>query len=154
MILGTSKSYIIQGVNTITLNHSITTPEMFQNADKRYTSIINGNKTSTHLGNYAEFKVLVYLWKETNPGAKLASLLALRGQSFDFYLQGTSAVLNCYAELTSPMYFRNLVNYNAVNLLINPLRYIAISQYILDDNYIPILDDNGNKILSDGVTIA
>lgn len=153
MIFGLGKSYIIQGVNTITLRQSIVTPDFFQNQDKEFTSIINGNKTHTHLGDYSEFKVLVYLWRESNPSTKLSSLLVLRNQSFDFYLYGTTVIATCYAETITPLYFRDRINYDAVVLNIVPLHYTAISQYILDEKYIPILDEDGNKILAEGFTI-
>jgi len=154
MIFGNSKSYIISGVTMITLNHSVTGFGLFSNRDIEYKSIINGKKTHTLLGDYSDFNVLVWLWKESSPSTKLNTLVSLVGSEVTFLLEGATQFVKCWVESVRPFYHKNLRNYDACRLHLFPTVLTSISNYILDESGIPIEDEDGNKIKSEGFQIA
>lgn len=155
MIWGSGKSYIINGVTTITLNKSQTSMNFFQNQDVVHQSILTGARTQSLKGDYSDFTVTERCWQETDPSAKFNSIMGLQGQVVTFYLQGTAVVANCYVKYVRPFYFKSLISYDACVIFLEPIAYITISQgYILDDTTgLPILDDSGNPIIADGVMI-
>jgi hypothetical protein len=154
-IFGTAKSYLVNGVDTIELNKSVTSINFFQNQDVIHRSILTGVRTHSPVGDYSDFTVTERLWQESDPEAKFISIMACEGQSVTFYLHGTSIIALCYVSFIRPFYFNNLINYDGVTIFLTPLRYISISQgYILDDETgLPILDDSGNPMIADGIII-
>ena len=154
MIWGTTKSYILNGVDTITLNKSTTSFGLFENQDKRYRSILTGVKKHTRLSDYSNFSVLIWLWQETDPKAKLQTLLALVGNQATFYFQGATVLANCYIETVRPFYFRNLRDYDACVVSLFPVSYSEISQGLLNEDGTPLLNEDGSPLLSEGFTLV
>lgn len=155
MIWGNQKSYLMDGVTVISLDKSQTSMDFFQNQDVEHRSILNGVITHSAKGDYSEFTVTERLWQEANPKAKLNAILACVGRTISFYLYGSSIVANCFVNYVRPFYMKNLINYDACVIFLEPLTYLSISPgYIADDTTgLPILDDSGIQIFGDGITI-
>lgn len=154
MIWGTAKSYIVSGVDTITLNKSTTSFGLFESQDVHYRSIINGVKTHTRLGDYADFKVLSWLWKESNPKTKLQSLRALVGNEVTFYFQGTTILTSCYVESVTPFYWKNLRDYDACIIHLFPTAYTQIKQSLLNEDGTPLLNEDGTPLYNEGFELV
>lgn len=154
MIFGNSKSYLINGVTTIALNKSQTSINLFQNQDIEHRSILTGVRTHSKTGDYSDFTVTERLWQESDPKAKFHAIMACEGQKVIFYLYGETIIAECYVSFIKPFYLNNLINYDGVILFLTPINYLIVSQYILDDETgAAILDDGGNPIKSDGITL-
>lgn len=154
MIWGTAKSYIINGVDTITLNKSTTSFGLFENQDRRFRSIVNGVRTHARLGDYSSFSVLVWLWQESDPKTKLESLLALVGNEITFYFQGTTVLASCYVESVKPFYWKNLRMYGACVISLFPTAYTQISQALLNEDGTPLLNQDGTPLLNEGFNLS
>ena len=153
MIFGNSKSYLVNGVTAVALNKSVTSINMLQSVDIEHVSILTGTKTHSFNGDYADFTVTERLWQESDPKAKFQAIMNCVGQNVTFYLCGTTVFANCYVNYIKPFYLNNLRNYDACIIFLHPISYVFFNRYILDDSGLPVLDDGGNRILSDGLIV-
>jgi len=89
-----------------------------------FRSVITGKKTNTHLGDYGTFRITERLWQNTSPltaSSKFQTLYAFYHTDIWFFphsnkvVQDTSTnAVPCYFKSFKPVYFRNLINYDAV----------------------------------------
>lgn len=155
MIWGSAKSYIVSGVNTITLNHSLTDFDILKNEDVRHRSILTGVKSRTRTGDYSEFNITVFLWRESNPSSKFTSLMALEGNEVTFYFEGSTEVITCYVNSVRPYYYRNKRDYDVCILTLTPDRYITFTNIgLLNEDYETLLNQDGEPLRNEGVTIT
>jgi len=154
MIWGTAKSYLYDGVDTVTLNNSTTSFGLFETQDKHYRSILTGVKTNLRVSDYADFKVLVWLWKEDDPKDKLSDLLGLVGSTVTFYFQGTTIIASCYVESVVPFYMKNLRAYDACVVHLFPTKYIQIKQGLLNEDGTPLLNEDGTPLYNEGFELG
>uniref|UniRef100_A0A6M3J0F0 Uncharacterized protein n=1 Tax=viral metagenome TaxID=1070528 RepID=A0A6M3J0F0_9ZZZZ len=152
MIWGQGKSYIVDGVTTITLNKSVTSNTFFENQDKEFRSIINGVRTYYTLSDYADFTVTDYFWLYDD--TKFNTLKNIEGNTVIFYLNGQTIISNCLVRQVKPLYFRNNRNYDLCTLIMTPLAYIQISQALLNEDGTPLLNEDGTPLLSEGFSIV
>jgi hypothetical protein len=142
MILGSNKSFIDSDGVAILLNHSTTDQNFYLNRDIEHVSIITGVKTHSVLGDYQEFTVIERCWQEENPAEKMNEILSLRGQLVNFYLFGSSLIANCFVSYIKPFYFRDLKNYDACVIFLQPTLYQTLGS-IVDDTGQAATDDTG-----------
>lgn len=127
-IFGINKNYLVYGTTTIGLNHSTVSADWFQNQDVRYRSIITGVKTHSLKGDYADFTITERCWQETNPNIKLDAIMQCEGKNVTFFYNGAIAFTDCYVNYVKPFYFKNLRNYDACVIFLQPINYVIISR--------------------------
>ena len=88
-----------------------------------YPSIINGNKTNTHLGDYGSFKITERLWQKTTNFTANLRFQRLNGfyhTNIWFLPHGTGQIkdsggasVECYFKGFKPMYYKGFISYDA-----------------------------------------
>ena len=102
-----------------------------------YRSVINGNKTNTHLGDYGSFKITERLWqKSTTFTAKLKFQRLYSFYHTDVWFfphsykvvqdSATNAV-TCYFKTFKPMYYKNFLSYDAVMCEFETNKYHSVA---------------------------
>lgn len=105
-----------------------------------YRSVINGNRTNTHLGDYGTFKVTVFLWR----AGTIALTKSLMSAIYAYYhtnvifcpnqlpiKDSSSNLVYCYLKEFRPFYYKNLRDYDAVELTFEINKYHDISKLLL-----------------------
>lgn len=98
-----------EGVNTSQINftHSVLSYDWGQSQDLENKSIITGKRNYNNLGDYAEIKMTVFLWKHTTQ--EQTNIRALRGQAGTLYTAIGQA--NFYVYSIQYNFYDNLDKY-------------------------------------------
>ena len=88
-----------------------------------YRSVINGNKTNTHLGDYGSFKITERLWQKSAVFTTKLKFQRLYGlyhtdvwlfPHSDKYVQDSlTNVVTCYFKTLKPIRYKEYINYDA-----------------------------------------
>jgi len=106
-----------------------------------FRSVITGKKTNTHLGDYGTFRVTERLWQGSTSArsttSKFQQLYALYHtdvwffpHSYDLTRDSSSGVVTCYFKIFKPMYYKNLINYDAVMCEFEVNEYYDVSKLL------------------------
>lgn len=102
-----------------------------------YRSVINGNRTNTHLGDYGEFKLIDFVWKYASPSSRFNTLYDYYHSNVYFSPQGrealqdsSSALITCYVKELKPFFYKNNRNYDAVLITFETNAYHDVSKLI------------------------
>lgn len=153
MIYGTDKSFIQFGDATILMPHSVTNFDLLQNQDIRHRSILTGKRTTSRKADYAEFTVTDKLFKYSSPTAQFNLLRGLIDEQVQFYFQGSTVIADCYVMEAKPYYMRNLINYDLMTLVLLPINYLTISNYMYSEDGQIMLNEDGTPMRTEGISI-
>lgn len=142
MIFGIQAPKIISGSTTVNLDYAVLDPKFCMADIIENTSPLNGDKTFILKGDYAEFKLEIYLFKYGNASAqkaKFSEIYSLRKELVDFYphrdggaIKDESgnvvkfAIVDC-----TPYYFQDEVTHDALLLSLKSTRYIDITKSVV-----------------------
>lgn len=105
-----------------------------------YTSVINGNKTNTHLGDYGNFRVTEFLWRYTSGGwtakTRFTALYNFYHTNVyfaphdDVILGSDSKPILCYLKTFKLFMYKGLNTYDGLTLEFDPNAYHDASKLI------------------------
>ena len=132
MIIGTAKPAIVNISTSAVLNldHSLIEYDPIIEDQLNFRSVINGNRTNTHLGDYGTFKVTVLLWKYSNAKTAFNNLIAYYHQ--DVYFQphrgaeiqdSSENSVPCFVKSFKPFYYKGFIKYDAVTVVFETNKY-------------------------------
>ncbi|MBS3945344.1 MAG: hypothetical protein KGZ42_07595 [Melioribacter sp.] len=142
MIFGVEAPKIVNGQTTVLLDYAVMDPKFCIGDIIENTSPMNGEKTFIMKGDYAEFKLDIYLFKYGNTSSRKSKFLEIYNQRknlVDFYPHRDGgpiknedneivkfAIVDCY-----PFYFQNEVTHDAVMLHLKSKKYIDITKSLV-----------------------
>lgn len=120
------------------LDHSFIEYEPIIPDQLNHRSVITGVKTNTHLGDYGEFKVVVRLWQYSSAKNKFTALYSYYHTDINFaphrsqiVQDSTTAFVTCYLKTFRPIYYKNFINYDAVELTFSTNKYHDITKLLI-----------------------
>lgn len=142
MIFGVQAPKIISESTIVNLDYAVLDPKFCLADVVEHTSPLNGYKTFILKGDYAEFKLEIYLFKYGNASAQKAKFLeiySLRKELVDFYPHRDGgaikdengdivkfAIVDC-----TPYYFQNEVTHDMLLLYLKSTKYIDITKNLV-----------------------
>lgn len=100
-------------------------------------SVMNGNKTNTHLGDYGSFKITERLWQKSTTFTAKLKFQRLYGfyhtdvwffpHSYKVVQDSVTNVVTCYFKTFKPMYYKNFLSYDAVICEFETNKYHSIA---------------------------
>lgn len=142
MILGVEAPKIVNGATTVLLDHAVMDPKFCVGDVIENVSPLNGDKTFIMKGDYAEFKLDIYLFEYGDTAARKAKFLEIYGQRkelVDFYphrdggpiKNEAGAVVKFAIVNMTPFYFENEQSHDAIMLTLKSTKYIDITKSVL-----------------------
>jgi hypothetical protein len=142
MIFGVQAPKIINGNTTLLLDHTVMDPKFCIGDVIENISPLNGDKTFIMKGDYAEFKLEVYLFEYgsvANRTAKFNEIYIQRKELVDFYPhRDGSAIKNASGSVVKfaivdmvPFYFENEQTHDAIMLYLKSTKYIDITKSLV-----------------------
>ncbi len=142
MIFGVQAPKIVNGVTTVLLDYAVMDPKFCVGDVIENVSPLNGDKTFIMKGDYAEFKLEVYLWEYGDAVArknKFLEIYAQRNQLVDFYPHREGGPikdsLNNVVKFAiidmAPFYFENEQSHDAIMLYLKSQKYIDITKSLI-----------------------
>lgn len=118
-------------LNNSQINYSFVEPEQLN-----YRSVINGNRTNTHLGDYGTFKVIVRCWQASSAKTLFQAIYVYYHTNVIFCPHNlptklSSTVINCYLKEMRPFYWKNLISYDAVELTFETNKYYDVTTLLI-----------------------
>lgn len=121
--------------------NSIYEYDLIQPDQLNYRSVINGNKTNTFLGDYGSFKITERLWQNVATFTASLRFQRLNGlyhtniwvfpHSNPYVMDSSSNPVTCYFRGLKPMYYKNLINYDAVICEIETNKYHDVTKILV-----------------------
>lgn len=153
---------IVNGASTIIIYHSYCDPVFNDPQIQEQVSPITGYRNYVLIGDRSHYIIFIHLEKFDNPGTTLTTLRNLHGLTIDeFYIDenNTDPVMNTTGQAEKfvvsqiiPVYLDNTVNYSAVIMRLDNLRYVKAPEpqyrYWQDESGGFIVDEDGNKIIT------
>lgn len=139
MIFGVEAPKLVNGATTVLLDNCVLDPKFCVGDVIENTSPLNGDKTFIMKGDYAEFKLEIYLFQIpilANRIAKFNEIYAQRKELVDFYPhRDGSAIKNEAGNVVKfaitdmvPFYFENEATHDAIMLYLKSTKYIDITK--------------------------
>ncbi|MEW6506406.1 MAG: hypothetical protein AB1432_01540 [Bacteroidota bacterium] len=142
MIFGVQAPKIVSGSTTVNLDYAVLDPKFCVADVVEHTSPLNGDKTFILKGDYAEFKLEIYLFQYGNTSARKAKFLeiyGLRKELVDFYPHRDGgaikdedgnivkfAIVDCF-----PYYFQNEATHDALLIYLKSTKYIDTTKSLV-----------------------
>lgn len=142
MIFGVQGPKIVNGGTTVLLDHSVMDPKFCVGDVIENVSPLNGDKTFIMKGDYAEFKIEVYLFEYGSTANRVSKFLEIYGQRknlVDFYPhRDGSPIKNDAGSVVKfaivdcvPFYYNNECSHDAIMLYLKSTKYIDITKGVI-----------------------
>ncbi|MEW6039926.1 MAG: hypothetical protein AB1633_00195 [Elusimicrobiota bacterium] len=142
MILGVEAPKLVNGATTVLLDYAVMDPDFGVEDVIEKVSVFNGYREYILFGDYAEFKLEIYLFEYGDTLARKNKFLEIYNQRknlVDFYphrdggpiKNEAGEIVKFAAKVMKPFYFQNEPSHDAMYLYLKSQKYIDITKSLV-----------------------